>query len=181
MQQLRDQPGDGVCVAAALPGAGAGRVAGAKPGGEAASQPDRSGDGTGGAGVEAGTHALGTTETEADSGAGSARASLASGQYDRDLAEARRAGGGAQETAAHAGLHATAGACRRMQSRMVRRFQGLVSQRRRGAYRSVDDLRCLQPLSAALQTPASVYEPSPREYPARVPEPEYPSTMLVRA
>src|SRR5215469_15440101 len=33
----------------------------------------------------------------------------------------------------------------------------------------------------AMQTPASVYEPSPQAYPARVPEPEYPSTMLVRS
>jgi len=33
----------------------------------------------------------------------------------------------------------------------------------------------------AMQTPASVYEPSPRAYPARVPEPEYPSSMLVRS
>jgi len=32
-----------------------------------------------------------------------------------------------------------------------------------------------------MQTPASVYEPSPRPYPARVPEPEYPDSMLVRA
>jgi transposase InsO family protein len=32
-----------------------------------------------------------------------------------------------------------------------------------------------------MQTPASVYEPSPRDYPACVPEPEYPSTMLVRS
>jgi putative transposase len=31
-----------------------------------------------------------------------------------------------------------------------------------------------------MQTPAAVYEPSPRCYPARVPEPEYPATMLVR-
>ena len=30
-----------------------------------------------------------------------------------------------------------------------------------------------------MQTPASVYEPSERAYPAKVPEPEYPSTMLV--
>jgi hypothetical protein len=33
----------------------------------------------------------------------------------------------------------------------------------------------------AMQTPAAVYVPSPRSYPARVPEPEYPSTMLVRS
>src|SRR5882672_5969430 len=32
-----------------------------------------------------------------------------------------------------------------------------------------------------MQTPASVYEPSERAYPAHVPEPEYPSTMLVRS
>lgn len=31
-----------------------------------------------------------------------------------------------------------------------------------------------------MRTPASVYEPSPRAYPAKVREPEYPSTMLVR-
>jgi len=32
-----------------------------------------------------------------------------------------------------------------------------------------------------MQTPASVYEPSPREYPAKVPEPEYSDAMLVRS
>jgi hypothetical protein len=32
-----------------------------------------------------------------------------------------------------------------------------------------------------MQTPSSVYVPSAREYPARVPEPEYPDTMLVRS
>jgi len=32
-----------------------------------------------------------------------------------------------------------------------------------------------------MQTPALLYEPSPRAYPARVPEPEYPASMLVRA
>ena len=31
-----------------------------------------------------------------------------------------------------------------------------------------------------MQTPASVYEPSPRSYPPRIPEVEYPDTMLVR-
>ena len=31
-----------------------------------------------------------------------------------------------------------------------------------------------------MQTPASMYEPSRREYPSRVPEPEYPDSMLVR-
>jgi len=32
-----------------------------------------------------------------------------------------------------------------------------------------------------MQTPALVYEPSPRAYPARVPEPDYPTSMLVRS
>src|SRR5271165_339920 len=32
-----------------------------------------------------------------------------------------------------------------------------------------------------METPARVYEPSPRQYPARVPEPEYPGSMLVRS
>ena len=32
-----------------------------------------------------------------------------------------------------------------------------------------------------METPASVYEPSPREYPRQMPEPEYPSTMLLRS
>jgi transposase InsO family protein len=32
-----------------------------------------------------------------------------------------------------------------------------------------------------MQTPGAVYEPSPRRFPARVPEPEYPETMLVRS
>lgn len=31
-----------------------------------------------------------------------------------------------------------------------------------------------------MQTPAALYQPSPRPFPARVPEPEYPSTMQVR-
>jgi len=33
----------------------------------------------------------------------------------------------------------------------------------------------------AMQTPAAVYVSSPRAYPARVPEPEYPTSMLVRS
>ena len=32
-----------------------------------------------------------------------------------------------------------------------------------------------------MQTPAAVYQPSPRTFPAQVPEPEYPETMLVRS
>jgi transposase InsO family protein len=32
-----------------------------------------------------------------------------------------------------------------------------------------------------MQTPALLYEPSPRRYPARVPEPDYPASMVVRS
>ncbi len=32
-----------------------------------------------------------------------------------------------------------------------------------------------------MQTPTSVYQPSPRPYPERLPEIQYPDTMLVRA
>ena len=56
---------------------------------------------------------------------------------------------------------------------------------RRGQQRELDRFRSaynhVRPHEAlGMQTPASVYEPSPRPYPARVPEVEYPDTMLVR-
>jgi len=55
----------------------------------------------------------------------------------------------------------------------------------RGQQRELDrfrqDYNQVRPHEAlGMQTPASVYEPSPREYPAKVPEPEYPDTMLLR-
>jgi transposase InsO family protein len=55
----------------------------------------------------------------------------------------------------------------------------------RGQQRELDrfryDYNHVRPHEAlGMQTPASVYEPSPREYPAKVPEPEYPDTMLLR-
>jgi putative transposase len=57
---------------------------------------------------------------------------------------------------------------------------------RRAQQRSLDDFRQeynqVRPHEAlAMETPASVYQPSPRQYPARIAEPEYPSTMLVRS
>ncbi len=56
---------------------------------------------------------------------------------------------------------------------------------RRAQQRELDRFRreynAVRPHEAlGMQTPASVYEPSPRPYPARVPEVEYPDTMLVR-
>ena len=41
-------------------------------------------------------------------------------------------------------------------------------------------IRYRNPLEVGMQTPASVYEPSPRAYPERLPEVEYPDTMEVR-
>ena len=75
---------------------------------------------------------------------------VAGGEHHWGAAEARGAGGRAQEATAHGAVHATAGPCRWLQSGVVRRFQGMVSQRQRRAHRSIDHLGCLQPLSAAL-------------------------------
>ncbi len=57
---------------------------------------------------------------------------------------------------------------RRQQQRALDRF--------RQEYNEVRPHEALQ-----MRTPGSVYEPSGREFPARVPEPEYPETMLVRS
>jgi transposase InsO family protein len=56
----------------------------------------------------------------------------------------------------------------------------------RGQQRELDrfrhDYNQVRPHEAlGMQTPASVYEPSERTYPARVPEVEYPDSMVVRA
>ena len=55
------------------------------------------------------------------------------------------------------------------------RAQQLELDRFRAEYNQVRPHEAL-----AMHTPASVYEPSPRAYPARVPEVEYPDTMEVR-
>src|SRR5882724_9531679 len=60
------------------------------------------------------------------------------------------------------------------------------AQDRRAQQRALEDFRQeyneVRPHEAlAMQTPASVYEPSQRAYPAKVSEPEYPPTMLVRS
>ena len=61
---------------------------------------------------------------------GPAAATLAGGEYDRRVAEARRVGGGAQAAAADCTLHGAAGACRRPQPGVVRGLQRLVPHRR---------------------------------------------------
>ncbi|HEV2700123.1 MAG TPA: IS481 family transposase [Steroidobacteraceae bacterium] len=55
------------------------------------------------------------------------------------------------------------------------RSQQLQLDRFRKDYNQVRPHEALE-----MQTPASVYEPSPRPYPARIPEVEYPDTMEVR-
>ena len=57
-----------------------------------------------------------------------------------------------------------------------RREQQRVMDRFRQEYNQVRPHEAL-----GMRTPAAIYEPSPREFPARVPDPEYPETMLVRS
>lgn len=57
-----------------------------------------------------------------------------------------------------------------------RREQQRVMDRFRQEYNQVRPHEAL-----GMQTPAAVYQPSPRRFPAVVPEPEYPETMLVRS
>lgn len=60
------------------------------------------------------------------------------------------------------------------------------AENRRKQQRELDRFRQeyneLRPHEAlGMRTPAEVYQPSARSFPARVPEPEYPTTMLVRS
>lgn len=57
-----------------------------------------------------------------------------------------------------------------------RREQQRVMDRFREEYNQVRPHEAL-----GMKTPAAIYHSSPREYPARVPDPEYPETMLVRS
>jgi len=57
-----------------------------------------------------------------------------------------------------------------------RREQQRTLDRFRQEYNQVRPHEALQ-----MQTPAAVYQPSARTFPARVPEPDYPETMLVRS
>jgi transposase InsO family protein len=88
----------------------------------------------------------------------------------------RIAAGHPEQNGRHERMHRTlkqetaqpAAANRRAQQRAFDRFRQEYNQQRPHE-------------SLGMQTPAAVYEPSPRPYPARVPEPEYPSAMLVRS
>ena len=57
-----------------------------------------------------------------------------------------------------------------------RRAQQRAMDRFRKEYNEIRPHEALE-----MQTPAAVYEASPRRFPERVPEPEYPDTMLVRS
>jgi hypothetical protein len=88
----------------------------------------------------------------------------------------RIAAGHPEQNGRHERMHRTlkqetaqpAAANRRAQQRAFDRFRQGYNQQR--PHQALD-----------MQVPAAVYEPSPRAYPARVPEPEYPDTMLVRS
>ena len=75
----------------------------------------------------------------------------------------------------HERLHRTLKQEVAMPAAKDRREQQRALQRFRQEYNQVRPHEALD-----MQTPASVYTPSEREYPRQVPEPEYPATMLVR-
>lgn len=55
-------------------------------------------------------------------------------------------------------------------------------EQQRGMDRFREEYNQVRPHEAlGMRTPAAVYQPSWREFPARLPEPEYPDTMLVRS
>src|ERR1035441_4407148 len=139
-------------MAATVSAMGSDWAGGAKPDRTPAPEPDGSGDRAHGAGVAAGARALGTAEVEARVGTRPVGASLAGGEYDRGVAEAGRAGGGAQEAAQNDALQRTAGACRWAEPGVVRGLQGLVSHGERRTHRSADDQRRAQPLLVALSS-----------------------------
>jgi putative transposase len=88
----------------------------------------------------------------------------------------RIAAGHPEQNGRHERMHRTlkqeaaqpAAANRRQQQQALDRF--------RQQYNEVRPHEALE-----MQTPAAVYQPSARTYPSRVPEPEYPQTMLVRS
>jgi transposase InsO family protein len=88
----------------------------------------------------------------------------------------RIAAGHPEQNGRHERMHRTlkqetaqpAAANRRAQQRAFDRFRQEYNQQR--PHEALE-----------MKTPAAVYTPSAREFPARVPEPEYPDTMLVRS
>ena len=74
----------------------------------------------------------------------------------------------------------------RMHRRLKQETAMPAAANRRAQQRAMDKFReeynQVRPHEAlGMQTPAAMYEASPRRFPARLPEPEYPETMLVRS
>lgn len=87
----------------------------------------------------------------------------------------RIAAGHPEQNGRHERMHRTLKQEAAMPAAESRRAQQRQLDRFRQEYNQVRPHEAL-----GMQTPASVYVPSPREYPARVPEIDYPDTMLVR-
>ena len=88
----------------------------------------------------------------------------------------RIAAGHPEQNGRHERMHRTLKQEVAMPPAADRRGQQRALQAFRTEYNQVRPHEALQ-----MQTPASVYVPAERQYPARVEEPEYPSTMLVRS
>ena len=88
----------------------------------------------------------------------------------------RIAAGHPEQNGRHERMHRTLKQETAMPPAADRRAQQRALDRFRQEYNEVRPHEAL-----GLQTPAAVYVPSGREYPLRVPEPEYPDTMLVRS
>jgi putative transposase len=88
----------------------------------------------------------------------------------------RIAAGHPEQNGRHERMHRTLKQEVAMPPAADRRAQQRALDRFRQEYNEVRPHEAL-----AMQTPARVYEPSPREFPAQLPEPEYPATMLVRS
>ena len=88
----------------------------------------------------------------------------------------RIAAGHPEQNGRHERMHRTLKQEVAMPPAADRRAQQRALDRFRQEYNQVRPHEALQ-----MQTPASVYEPSAREFPAHVPEPDYPATMLVRS
>src|SRR5271165_1375599 len=87
----------------------------------------------------------------------------------------RIAAGHPEQNGRHERMHRTLKAETAAPPEANRRAQQRSFDRFRQEYNQVRPHQAL-----AMQTPAAVYVPSPREYPARVPEPEYGSALTVR-